>query len=493
MKTPTWLQHIFPTLLLACALVACNAPADPESIEPGAVLPAADAGRQAIEMHIVPKVTILGDEASSVLDQLAAYEVPAVSIAVVRHGEIAWAQAYGTDVDPASQFQAASLAKAVAAAGILALARERGFDIDADLTGELGAFDLAAVNPQARPVSLRMLLSHTAGATVRGFLGYPLGTPLPDTLGIVTGSERANTPPVRIAFDPETPWRYSGGGYQIAQLWAEQASGEDFAALMQRLVLDPVGMNSSSFALNWPDSAAEGGIARAHGWNGEPIEGGWFLYPEQAAANLWSTPSDYARFLVALMAAADGAQDAGIDPEIARLMTTAVSDGYGLGLATSIHLGERRWAHSGSSEGYRSNQFALPDRGDAIVVMTNGKNAHHLIPDINRTAEIAYSWPHDPPRTETRFAMPAERLARIAGRYAARGDDRPAIQLDVEGPDLRGIFGGLVHFRLVPIGADHFIDPVDGEEFVFALEDGVMTTHGGPNVLTRLPDEGAAE
>ncbi|WP_339747034.1 serine hydrolase domain-containing protein [uncultured Maricaulis sp.] len=473
-------------LLVACTLAACDSPNNA-----GPSDPTVDAGRHAIETQLVPTVTIAGDDASDrgIEDQLAAYDVPAVSIAVVRDGEIAWAAAYGADVDPASLFQAASLSKAVAAAGILALARERGFDIDADLTGQLGSFDLAAINPEGRTVSLRGLLSHTAGATIHGYPGYPVGTPLPDTLEIVTGAQRTNTPAVAIDFDPEHPWRYSGGGYEIAQLWAEQASGEDFAALIQRLVLDPVGMSSSSFALNGPDGIAEGRIARAHGWNGEPIDGGWHLYPEQAAANLWTTPSDYGRFLIALMAASDGAQDRGIDPEIAHEMTTAISDDYGLGIGTSIHLGERRWDHSGSAEGYRCNLIALPSRGDAIIVMTNGNNAQHLIPDINRTAEIAYDWPHDPPRTESRFDMPAARLAEIAGSYTTGGNAQPIMQLDIASRDLRGLFGGYVHFRLVPISADRLVDPVDGQDFVFALEDGVMVARADGQVFSRLPDE----
>lgn len=476
-------------LLIACTLAACNGQVDPNSAASAPQI--VDAGRHAIETQLVPTVTITGDDASdrSIEDQLAAYEVPAVSIAVVRDGEIAWAGAYGADVNAASLFQAASLSKAVAAAGILALARERGLDIDADLTGQLGSFDLAAINPQGRTVSLRGLLSHTAGATTHGYPGYPAGTPLPGTLEIVTGSQRTNTPAVAIDFDPEHPWRYSGGGYEIAQLWAEQASGEDFAALMQRLVLDPVGMSSSSFAPNGPDNISEGDMARAHGWSGEPIEGGWYLYPEQAAANLWTTPNDYARFLIALMATADGAPDRGIDPEIAREMTTAVSDDYGMGIGTRIHLGERRWEHSGAAEGYRSNLIALPDRGAAIIVMTNGKSAQNLIPDINRTAEIAYDWPHDPPRTESRFDMPAAELARIAGSYTTGGNTQPVIQLDVAGQDLRGLFGGYVHFRLVPIGAYHLVDPVDGQDFVFTLEDGLMVARADAQVFTRLPDD----
>ena len=472
-------------LLFTCALAGCDGPVGPNGIEARASAAAVDPGRYAIETGIVPAVTFVGADALSLESQLAAYDVPAVSIAVVRDGEIAWAAAYGEDVDAASLFQAASLSKTVAAAGILALARERGFDIDADLTGDLGAFDLAAVNPDARPVSLRRLLSHTAGATVQGFPGYPAGTPLPDTLELVGGSERTNTPAVEISFDPDNAWRYSGGGFEIAQLWAEQASGEDFAELMQRLVLDPVGMPSSSFALNWPETFAEGGVARAHGWDGEPIAGGWHLHPEQAAAGLWTTPSDYARFLIALMAAADGQTGRGIEPGIAQMMTTAIASDYGLGIGTGIHLGERRLDHGGGNEGYRCQQLALPDRGDAIVVMTNGNNAINLIADINRTAEIAYDWPHNETRTEQ---ISPQALAGFAGTYTARGEDQPILRLEATDADLRGVFYGRIHFRLVPIGEARFVDPVDAEDFRFTPEDGVMVARTATHEFTRLRD-----
>lgn len=468
-------------LLLAAGLAGC----DPQ---PDLTIPAPDTGRAAIETLIVPAVTIAGDDYSGhgLEDRLFAYDVPTVSIAVVRDGEIAWAAAYGADADTNTLFQAASLSKAVAAAGILALAAERGFDIDADLTGQLGDFNLAAVNPDARPVSLRALLSHTAGATPHGFFGYAAGAPVPDTLGVVAGSPLSNSPPVEIAFDPDNPWRYAGGGFEIAQLWAEQASGEDFAALMQRLVLGPVGMHASSFALHLPAGQAEREIARGHGYNGEPVEGGWRIHPEQAAAGLWTTPSDYGRFLIALMAAADGATGLGIAPEIAQLMTTALANEYGLGIGSGLRHGERRLDHGGGNEGYRCAQFALPDRGGAMVVMANGNNAPNLLADIIRTAELAYDWPHDPARTETRFDLSEAALTGYTGEYASEGEDAPVLELEVWDRDLLGVFYGRIHFRLVPIGVDRFVDPVDGEEFTFTRVDGVLTASDGSHLFSRL-------
>ena len=463
-------------LVCSAGLVACDGPAN-------------DSGRAAIETRIVPAITIAGDDYSSydLEARLVAYDVPAASIAVVRNGRIAWAAAYGGEADTGTLFQAASLSKAVAAAGILALARERGFDIDADLTGQLGGFDLTAVNPDARPVSLRALLSHTAGATSHGFFGYAAGAPIPDTLQVVTGSEPSNSPQVEIRFDPDNPWRYSGGGFEIAQLWAEQASGEDFAALMQRLVLDPVGMDASSFAVRLHDDQPESEIARGYGYDGEPVEGGWRIHPELAAAGLWTTPSDYARFLIALMAAADGETGRGIEPQIARLMTTAIANGYGLGIGTSLRMGERRLEHGGGNEGYRCTQFALPERGDAMVIMTNGNNAGNLLADITRTAELAYDWPHEPARTEARLELGEAELTAFTGDYAADGEEGAVLHLEVWDRDLLGVFYGQIHFRLVPIGVNRFIDPVDGEVFTFTEASGMMVASDGSHDFTRLP------
>jgi CubicO group peptidase (beta-lactamase class C family) len=446
-------------------------------------------GRAEIEARLIPAVTIVGDDYSaySLEERREVYRVPSVTVAVGRNGASSWAGAYGAAGNPDTLFQAASLSKTVAAAGILRLAAERGTDFDADIAGDLPMLDWEAINPEGRPVTLRGLLSHTAGATVGGFPGYSVDEEVPTNLEVIQGSDRTNTDAVIIDFDPDNPRRYAGGGYQIAQLWAETVSGEAFPELMRRLVLDPVGMERSTFVQDRPEPDGSG-YAFAHDGDGAPIEGGWHVYPELAAAGLWTTAPEYLRFALALMAAEGGDETVGVSPEIARAMSTPVVETFALGMGSEISFEERRWRKGGSNRGFRSYVMMFPDRGDAIVVMTNGDNGFPMLGDINRTANQVYGWPALEPRREERFPVDPAALDRLAGTYLFGVSGDPILELTVGEGELSGRFNGGDAFRLVPISVDVFIDPNDAQEVSFEVGEGTVTARSQGYVFTKPAD-----
>lgn len=447
------------TLLLAAALpVAASAQ---------------DAGQAQIEAALVPLVTFEGEEASRKrLDaRRAELRVPAASVAVLRDGKLAWARAYGEAVDEATLFQFASLSKPVAAAGIIALAFERGVGLDDDISADLAALDLARLNPDGLPITLRGLLSHTNGATVGGFRGYDSDGPVPTTAQVIAGTGPANSDPVVIAPDPARAFRYSGGGYTVAQFWAEQVSGETFPDLMRRLVLEPLGMQRSTFRIGPPGGFVRGNVAIAHGGDGAPLAGGWHLHPESAAASLWSTPREYLLFVDALMKAARGEEGAAIAPAVAREMSTPVGEGYGLGIGVSEIDGTVRLSHSGSNVGYKSNFMSYPERGDAIVSVANSESGWPLVGDIGRTANVAYGWPTSPLIVRTRLSATAEELARFTGDYTRSGAGDVLFTLAADGPQMIGSAPSGYTFRLVKTGKATFIDPQDGQEGTFVTDD----------------------
>ncbi len=96
-------------------------------------------------------------------------------------------------------------------------------------------------------VTLRELLSHTAGVTVHGFRGYIAGSALPSTFEILEGKAPANTPAITVDIKPGTLWRYSGGGYVIAKQVLDDVTGKPFPAMMRQEVLGPAGMVHSTF------------------------------------------------------------------------------------------------------------------------------------------------------------------------------------------------------------------------------------------------------
>lgn len=436
-----------------------------------------------IEAAIVPPVSFEGEDANRLtLEQRRAeIGVQAVSVAVLRNGELSWAHSYGDAVDEDSLFQFASLSKTVAAAGIVALAQERGVGLDDDISGDLKGIDMERFNPAGLPITIRGLLSHTNGATVSGFLGYAVGEPLPTAEQIVEGAAPANSDPVVIRPNPEGEFRYSGGGYTVAQLWAEQVSGEDFASLMHRLVLEPVGMERSLFSMAPPESFPRDNAMRAEMSRGVSVDGGWRLHPELAAASLWSNPKDYLRFVGALMAAMNGDGSKGIAPQVAEAMVTPVGETYGLGIGVREIDGAIRLSHSGSNVGYKSNFMAFPATGDAIVAVTNSEKGWPLVGDIGRTANWVYGWPSEPPMRRQRMVASAEELAAITGDYAEAGKTAVAFTVAPDDGGLSGSTPSGYAFRLVKTGAATFVDPQDGQEGTFApnAEGRLSVTFGG--------------
>lgn len=333
--------------------------------------------------------------------RMAELNVPGVSVAFIENGRVKWARAYGVatagrpqPVTPGTLFQAASMSKAVAATAALRLVDQGRLSLDEDVNLRLKGWKVPDSPYTAeKKVTLRGLLSHTAGLTVSGFPGYPAGKPVPTTVQILDGHPPANTPPVR-SWETPGSYAYSGGGYTVAQLMIVEAGGMPYPQALERLVLRPAGMRDAVFAQPLPDRL----VARAasgHGVRGVPIEGGRNTYPEYGAAGLWTTPSDYGRFLIALQDAYIGRPHALLSPASIQAMTTPVdaSAGYGLGLALGKRGGHPFIQHGGSNTGFQCNAFAFLDGSrQGLVVMTNGDGGGIVAADIFRAVAQAYGW-----------------------------------------------------------------------------------------------------
>ncbi|MFS2137294.1 serine hydrolase domain-containing protein [Duganella sp. Dugasp56] len=251
------------------------------------------------------RVAIAGEPAATfnIQQRMQRYRVASVSVAVIRHGEIAWAGVYqqpaAPRIDTDTVYQAASISKGVAGALAHRLARGGKLELDAPVDGCLKPLALPAGKQSTEhPVTLRNLLSHNAGATVSGFPGSPPSQAIPTAVQVIKGESPSVTPAVAIQTVPGSAHAYSGGGYTIAQVAMEQCLNTPFAELMQQQVLEPLSMRRSSFAQPLP--AGERNRARGHYADGSGVEGGALVYPELAAAGLWTTPSDLARFAIAL-------------------------------------------------------------------------------------------------------------------------------------------------------------------------------------------------
>lgn len=380
---------------LSAALVQAPAGADPVPVE--------ERLEQALQ-SMEPPVIVAGRSyrPRPVTDLMLRANVPGISIAVVEDGRIVWARAFGVAnratgraVTPETMFQAASISKPVAASGALALVDQGALSLDRPVNEQLTSWQVPA-HEFSEAVTLRRLLTHTAGLTVHGFPGYAADAPLPTVVQVLNGAAPANTAPVRVDLQPGSRWRYSGGGITVAQLLMTDVTGEPFPALLERLVLRPLGMERSTFEQPLSD-ARSGAAATAHGPEGEPLPGRFHVYPEMAAAGLWTTPSDLARWAAAISAAFNGEGGGPIRPETARAMLTPAGGSnlgeWGLGIALQGEGRDLRFWHTGVNKGFRAALWSYPLRQQAVVIMANGDQGNEVLGPVRIAVGRVFGWP----------------------------------------------------------------------------------------------------
>jgi CubicO group peptidase (beta-lactamase class C family) len=372
-----------------------------------AVEPAPDAALTAriarIENGLLPAARLAGraDEPWSFVSRLSHYGVPGVSIAVINDGRIEWSRGYGiaragdsAPVTPATLFQAASLSKTLTAVAALSLVESGALGLDTDVNTQLTSWKIPAAPIAAgTPVTLRQLLSHTAGITVHDFSGYAPDAPQPTLLQILNGTPPATSQPIRVDQKPGTKWRYSGGGYTIVQQLLLDVAKTDFPTLLHDRVFAPAGMTASTFTQPLPPELA---AHAADGYRADSsrVAGGAHVYPELAAAGLWTTPTDLANFLLSLQHALAG-QPAPISRASAETMITVTLAGSDMGLGIGVHgAGEKLLlSHSGANEGFRCIYAFYPRTGRGAVIMTNSDEGSSLVPEILRALSHEYAWP----------------------------------------------------------------------------------------------------
>jgi len=375
-----------------------------------------------IERGLRSAVAIQGakPDTRSLEAEMRRLHVPGVSVAVIRNGKLAWAKGYGVagpdgaPVTPQTLFQAASISKPVTAMAALKMVEAGQLDLDADINTVLTTWKLPP-GPAKRTVTLRQLLSHTAGTTVSGFPGYATGVQVPTLPQVLDGKAPANTGPVRIEGTPGDAWNYSGGGYTVVQQAMIDRAKRPFDALLEETVLKPIGMQESSFAQPLPAAL----LARAavpHDAQGKPYAGGPYTYPELAAAGMWTTPSDLVKFALAIQ----GGGASVLSPTMQQTMLRPVMNGYALGLNIDGKAPRHAFGHGGSNMGYQNTMYAYVAKGDGVIVMTNGDAGSELAQSLVRSVASEYRWPTYQTKLRKVITLPAATRAKLAGRYAIK-------------------------------------------------------------------------
>ena len=329
-------------------------------------------------------------------ERMAFYEVNAVSIAVIKDFKVEWTKAYGyADVSEKklattqTLFQAASISKSINSLGILKLVEEGKLGLDNDINNYLKdwKFPYDSIS-KGNKITISQLLSHQAGLSTSGFGGYAKGQKLPTTLEILNGLQPANSNAVRSIFEPGLKFQYSGGGTTITQLILENVTGEKYEDYMNKNVLAQLKMNNSSY--NQPPAKNIENLL-ATGYNvGQEVEGKYHIYPEKAAAGLWTNPTDLSKYIIETQLSLLGKSNKILSKEMS---LTRLENRLGVFIDDFNDV--KYFAHSGGNEGFVCYYVGSFEDGNGMIVMTNGRNSM-LMEEIIKSIASLNNWKNYP-------------------------------------------------------------------------------------------------
>jgi CubicO group peptidase (beta-lactamase class C family) len=378
--------------------------------------------------NLLPETAIANrfGPAQSLEARMAALHTPGLSIAVINDFAVEWARGFGvcdvrtaTPVTPSTLFQAGSISKPIFALAAMRLVQQGRLNLDAHINTYLHSWQIPAHDDWQPSISLRQLLSHSAGLTVHGFPGYQTTELLPSVIQILNGEPPANTAKVEVNILPGLQMRYSGGGTTVAQQAVVDILGTPFPAIMRTLVFEPLDLTNSTYEQPLPSDWAER-AATAHPSKGIPLRGGHHIYPEMAAAGLWTTAADLATIGVELLRTIHGASDRLLSPATLeqmlqpQLSQQKVGEGEYAGLGFFC-VGKDEsffFGHGGWDEGFVALMRFYRNSGKGAVIMLNSNEGYPLLHEIMRAIGQEYDWPE---------ALPAEKIVidlPLAERYA---------------------------------------------------------------------------
>lgn len=332
------------------------------------------------------------------------YKLPGLSVAVIDNYKIVWAKGFGVTeiggskpVTTKTLFQAGSISKTVAATGAMWLVENGKLSLDENVNAKLKSWQVPENEfTKDQKVTLRRLVSHSAGLTVHGFPGYAVNEPVPTLTQIFNGEKPANTAAIRVDFVPGTKMRYSGGGVTIEQQLMIDVTGKPFPQFMRETVLSKVGMTDSTYEQPLP-AARAALTATGTEADGMSVEGRWHIYPEMAAAGLWTTPTDLAKFAIEIALSKQGKANHVLSQKMTEemLKPQIEAEGGGAHVGLSFFLPDKtpgEFGHDGADEGFEADLTMNADSGRGIAIMGNSSMFFHVAPYVEDAVRRARGW-----------------------------------------------------------------------------------------------------
>ena len=338
--------------------------------------------------------------ATAVTDLLERYGIAGASVALVRDGEVAWADGFGMadrvaerPVTADTLFNVGSISKVVTAWGLMRLIEDEELDLDEPVAGRLTRWSFPESEFDSYGVTARRLMSHTAGLSMHSIPGFEIPAALPKLEQILSGDYEDSVytdggTPVELVYAPGTEWRYSGGGTVMLQLLVEELSGEVFAEYMQRRVLAPLGMESSRFG--WTDELAER-AAVPYSRSRRPMP--TYRFTGTSGAGLYASAVDLGRFLAAGLKGPAGTEpgrgvlkkDTVASMQTPVLLADGSPSSCGLGYFVREAAADRPHLtvhHGGSNFGWNAFMIGTPATGDGFVVLTNKGSTGEMFQEL---------------------------------------------------------------------------------------------------------------
>lgn len=397
---------------------------------------------KAVENNLIPFVPIKGFTGWNITDRMRYYKVPGVSIAVIKNYKIDWAKGYGfadtsqkKPVTTETMFSAGSISKFVMAVAALKMVENGRIELEKPINQYLNSWKITEnAFTLKTPVTLRMLLSHSAGTSQSSYFGFSPSQPLPTITEILSGQKIAETRPVVVNSEPDKEFRYSGGGSMIAQLALMDVSKKSFSSLAQELVFDPLAMKNSTFEQPVPAKFKQQcawAYSGASWFKGMP-----YVYPQQAAAGLYSTPTDLARFFIDIQNSYRGKGKI-LSAYLTKKMLTPqqnVSDGayreqIGIGpfLIQKTNNKDSNGVYfefTGVNAGFLAYGIASITNGNGVIIMLNsGDDVNGLGKEIRRAVAKVYNWNNFLPDEIVPIDLTDAELNGFVGRYRMATDE----------------------------------------------------------------------
>lgn len=370
------------------------------------------------------------------------YKVPGATIAVIKDFKIDWAKGYGLadtlkkiPVTTETMFSAGSISKFLMAVTALKMVESKQIELERPINNYLTSWKIAENDfTRKTPITLRLLLSHSAGTSQSSYFGFIPTQPLPTIVEILSGAKISETRPVVVNSEPNKEFRYSGGGSMIAQMALMDISKLRFSDLTQQILFDKLGMRNSTFEQPITEKFVKQSslaYSSASWFKGMP-----YVYPQQAAAGLYTTPTDLAKFFIDVQKSYIG-KGRVLNKATAKQMLSPqqnVSDGsYKEQIGIGPFLIQRTdnkdpdgvyFEFTGVNAGFLAYGIASVTNGNGVIIMLNsGDNVNGLGKEIRRAVAKVYDWTNFLPTEIQPISLTDTELDKFVGRYRMATDE----------------------------------------------------------------------